>query len=930
MNRRNLFCLFFLFFAFKLSAQIKNFFEYRLENGLSVFILEDFSSATVNIDFCVKAGISSQTRDNTGFFTLFSRILDSSLKNSENLYIFKNSRTECNSDSTKISVKISSFNLKKACSQIADSVFFENFSNNLIKTEFSKLKTEVMEYSQSPECLINSSIDSRVFYEEPWKYESGVFTSLFDKIEIENARNILENIRKTYFIPEKAAIFVSGAVNSSDALKIIREEFSKVSYSKKNQISEELKIKNQKNKKFVIQDSVFSEDLNHLIVLYKNIPYLTGEIISNALNFQNSNFMQEIQNDKRLKNISEDFANVSVSYKNKKTRMLFQILLENSGNSITEQTEIFAEKIKKSVESLDENSFDFAKQILIEKFNENTKNSEDFMKNFINFWVSEEFIFDKEIESEKMVEKFINSKEITENIQYSEIKNILNEQNPYIFLVINSETYKKFKKEFKKSDFTEINDKNSAWYKNELYKKASDLLNQEKNLKNQTEKTSKDYVQEFVEKNISGIQEFRLKNKIPVVLKKNEFSDSVEILLGIKVGKLSENVTLGFNSVMINAFAQNIQNEIEKNQNSYEFLQLPNVLAQTENIFSTISVECNKNDSEKVIECIYSALVQGEIFPYQADSLIYFEKTQKRLYNASPVNQLTEKAVNSMFKSKIYKKTFDSKSEILDNIDYTEILKNYPKFLNPELFNFVICGNFDSEKIENKLNVTFCNLPEFSKKTEKNEDFIEIPDFSRKKLSVKIAHYFYTDVKKEDAGPMPKILVPTTEFFDPAQIWLKSPEFSDEEFEIFNAINNYLVEKINKNLEKSEICEKVSVQNATKELNVSNFTFFKVKNKNKIQEIFNNSVEELKSGLKENAEINLEMILNFWVMENFSKNQTNREVALLLNKGFQNSENCKKYLEDYKKITSLNAEKCLSVLEKYFSSANQLMIYSKD
>ena len=44
--------------------------EYTLENGTSVFVLEDFSSATIHIEYAVKAGISSQNKDTTGFFTL--------------------------------------------------------------------------------------------------------------------------------------------------------------------------------------------------------------------------------------------------------------------------------------------------------------------------------------------------------------------------------------------------------------------------------------------------------------------------------------------------------------------------------------------------------------------------------------------------------------------------------------------------------------------------------------------------------------------------------------------------------------------------------------------------------------------------------------------------------------------------------------------
>ena len=52
--------------------------QYTLENGLSVFLLEDPSEALVRIEFSVKAGFSSQTKDTAGFFYLYSDLIQNS------------------------------------------------------------------------------------------------------------------------------------------------------------------------------------------------------------------------------------------------------------------------------------------------------------------------------------------------------------------------------------------------------------------------------------------------------------------------------------------------------------------------------------------------------------------------------------------------------------------------------------------------------------------------------------------------------------------------------------------------------------------------------------------------------------------------------------------------------------------------------------
>ena len=68
-----------LFFisAFFMHAEFpdKNLYsEYTLENGMKLFIMEDYSCATVRVEYAVQAGFSSQSADNTGFFELYARL----------------------------------------------------------------------------------------------------------------------------------------------------------------------------------------------------------------------------------------------------------------------------------------------------------------------------------------------------------------------------------------------------------------------------------------------------------------------------------------------------------------------------------------------------------------------------------------------------------------------------------------------------------------------------------------------------------------------------------------------------------------------------------------------------------------------------------------------------------------------------------------
>ena len=83
--------LFFTIGIFQLfSEDIKNFNynEYILENGLQVFIIEDFSSAPIRIEFTAKAGISAQTPETAGFFPLYARLFKYACGSQNNGTIF--------------------------------------------------------------------------------------------------------------------------------------------------------------------------------------------------------------------------------------------------------------------------------------------------------------------------------------------------------------------------------------------------------------------------------------------------------------------------------------------------------------------------------------------------------------------------------------------------------------------------------------------------------------------------------------------------------------------------------------------------------------------------------------------------------------------------------------------------------------------------
>ena len=76
------------------SLPFDNIKEYTLENGLTVFVLQDTSTPLIRIEYTARAGFSNQTKETSGFFKLYTRIFEKSF-NGQLEY------AQCNADSSR-------------------------------------------------------------------------------------------------------------------------------------------------------------------------------------------------------------------------------------------------------------------------------------------------------------------------------------------------------------------------------------------------------------------------------------------------------------------------------------------------------------------------------------------------------------------------------------------------------------------------------------------------------------------------------------------------------------------------------------------------------------------------------------------------------------------------------------------------------------
>lgn len=925
--------IFLLSTIFQLHSQdIKNFNynEYTLENGLQVFIIEDFSSAPVRIEFTVKAGISAQTPETAGFFPLYARLFKYAA-GSQNKYIFseKNYSAQCGADSSRYITTVAPSQVRQALENISSCAFNPIFSDKNIQRELSTLKTEVMQYANSPAGFINGSIDSRVFSAAPWKQDSGIYPAIFTNTTPTKARSILNKISREWYVPQNCAVFISGAIRKEDALFIIEQTFGQHKAGIKKH-TQEPAIPGGTQKKFVIHDSQFSEEITQIVVQYISMNMTQADIAALAYNLENSSYKNELLKRKELNIRGSEYINSAAAHKNGCSRIIFQSLLEKSKTNPVEQAKLFEQITKNAAKVTSQDEYNFSKQKLISDFENILKNSKTLMDYISQYWAIEQIITDK-VDSKTLTESFFGRTTNLYEQNLDEIKQLHQDEQPFVFVLVNSKTYKNYRTAFKKAGYEAVDIKNGSWYTQKLYKNAILGISEEKLLEEKKSTTTQDFFSDFEKNNSQNFDSFILQNGIPVTVKSNNQTSNAVILISIKGGKLADKGNSGFTNVMTNAFASNIQNEIYKQKYFGTIKGTPEILAETNLSYSTISVECNYEDLENCIKAISDALIFGEILPADADSYVYSVQTQKRLYNGSPVNQLYSKAINYLYSSADYKNAFDSEKDILEFTNYLDILEAYPKFLNASLYNVVIIGNTNTEQIKTSLEKSIGQLSTPNSKTGIKPLKIPEPNFTKsKKLSVKIRHLFYTDVAAEDAGPMPAILVPTKNFEDPVQFWVKSPEATSKEFAYFSALSFYLADQMEELGSNQNITSKIQIVNASKNIPAASFTFLNVAKVSNVNTLYKNTIANLKEKLK-NPEANIiHDIKTSWLMNTLSSTQTNRGTAILINEGINNFGDSKKYIKDYELIANSTETDFLAILNDYFPEEAQLRLYSAD
>ncbi len=841
---------------------IENFFEFTLPNGMGVFVFEDFSTPIVRAEFCAKAGYEIRNECDSPYFILCAELLpEAEFSSQENRQILSSLESECGANIARFSIDCTSAETKEIFEQIAERAFAPLFSDEILQEKFQKIKG--LEISPE-ENFINSQINSRVFEDFSLRGENSPYPPFSAQKNLSELRTVVSEIFQEYYVPQNCAIFVSGAINAKSVFHIARQTFGK--YSGRPHATETSFFVAEKNskihasensnesfsragKKVVLCDKEFSSEFAQVVAQFSPLEKYKSKIAAAIFESKNSALKNSLVQNDALAIRGSDYVNAAAATKKNLSRIVLQMLFEKSNVEASKQIEIFEEILGREICDFSEEEFIAAKKILIQDFCDSISNPKSFMENLSRFWAEE--IFEEKNHGGTLIERFLSIPKKIEAENFADLKSALEKSEPWIFVLLNENVLSPIQNEFEKSGYEIVAKKNDDGKKQNA-EIAMPFSTQEISLESEIPI----YNANFVAKSRASMKSVSLSNKIQVTLKENPSSNKTAVALYVFGGEVFDaEEKYGMQSVLAAILERNISDLLEMKFALGEISRSAKVQLSVSDVDFLITVECNSGEEKVALRCIGDALLFADFAPAQVDMALNARRTRQILQAGSIARQMYCAGVKFFYKSAAYRSLYSTQKEILENLKYSDALESYQKILDASRIEIIAAGNFggNSEKeFFEECEKIFGGL----KKSMGKRKFLSEPNkVSKRSLAVKLEHTFLTDISADKAGPRPAVLVPTTDFYDSVQFWIRSPKNLEDDAAIFDALLLQLEAQCKKIASQNFKGIEVRVEKQSALVSFAALTFFNVKKISDADFILQNALVRLRENIFENSEL---------------------------------------------------------------------------
>ncbi|MGL4981702.1 MAG: M16 family metallopeptidase [Treponemataceae bacterium] len=829
MKKFFLITLFFIFSSFCFSKESDNFSieHFVLENGLSLFVVEDDSLTTTTIRLNVKAGYAKQSPKNTGFFDLYTRFFLFGLKrfSSEELIEEEFKKLNIISFDSTFSADISAYQLKVpffgidgALALLAEASIQTSFSESAIEKHLKSMQKDIIQKAKMPTSYINSAIDSRIFAEKPWQHETGISPALFSKHSAGVARAQLSQIKEKFYTPANSALFICSNLPAEHIYQMVKSSFGawknpSLPMTSEDDFDNVNEIKSTAGT-YILHSEEFPEDFMQIIVQYPQSGLLNSEeksifesetIALSAEIFQkdSSQLKKIILENGALGVPSPDFIYAGYANSGEKSRLIIQTLLEK--RNIPQQIQGFVSLFDDPSTFLRDDELAQAKENLINSFNENIKSSSAILESFANSWA----YVDKNY--------FFSFPKIINTLSKTKITQVL-KSRPYVFVVINSKDFFNNKKDLTPLATEIITKENASWYTNTLYKTLEKKKQQEKKNVAIIESDDIQKINTLLEVHKSRLEKASLENGVQIFVRKNTSTVESSVELTFLGGEVFDSAKFnddqkkrGSRLLAVTALARLISTE--NDFPPYAVLSIDSTLYS-----HTIKISSPSHSISSILSAIDTALTQEKYTPQIIDQSIWDVKQFLRNKYASNETRMIFSGLNALFDQNGKTKLLYDEKDLFVGIKFADVVSYCQELKNSDFLQVIITSNVETAIVLENAKKTFKPLS----KTETNLSFESFQnkmdfynfDIKNQILKLPLERIFLSNIEDPQNAQKPVELVPTKNFADPVIVFFKLPQYNATDYADMLFMLWSLEEKLREllNESKNQVASSVRIQ----------------------------------------------------------------------------------------------------------------------
>ncbi len=924
MIKKLIVCTIYIFLHFNIFSHTtpSGFYSYKLENGLELYVQEDFTVPSMSIEYISKAGTGRQSEQTTGFFELYSRLFWKNAVTGKVSYemIGAGEYTAQNGFSqSRYSFVLPASQFDTGMSLFSNDLQNTRFKDADIQAEYNLLKQEVSTWASSIPGFINASVDAKIFSEAPWTKDSGVYPALFNSYSLEEIRYQLAVITDTWYVPDQSALFITGPLTSSTILSIVSKYLSswESSYSIGNDsIAQKSKsaVYNQDEKNqqlYVLVSSDFSKDYIQSVIQYTSQGLGASNTFS-ATSWTAAEIMQKKLLEAGMTNTDTSFiADASDS------RIIIQTLFD--AQSLNDDTDIslmvpgFANIVKSTAQLFNERDLQEAKNRATLFRNDAYTTSANFIEAVAANWAY------------GGIEYFFEWPEAVQNVTLDEVKQSYNK--PWIFVLVHTDIYAKNQERFRSFGYEEITKNSAFWY--------TTAENHSNNVMQIEPVLPEGAILEYSNFTKSLMKEYTLTSGIPVVTQHIPSTPWSSLLVTIEGGSIIHGkLKRGTEDIAI----INLKNVIDRKLSDSYFLgeikTVPIIDNNTDIYSSYINVVCLSEDLPSIMRIVSNTIRESSISIANADELFISSAYNWRLESGSLEYQLYAAAMETLYGGTEAEGLFNANTELLLQADFKDIKLATELIYDPNRISLVITGNI-SNTLEADAEKYFGKEGFYPIEKEYRVSLVEEqkPIFSPFEQIVRLRHTFLTDVPASLAGDRPTKLIPTTDFSDPAQLYFEVPSFDYKEQALFNALLYEVADRVTNDFQskKNPSALSVSVVPGKGTYPVSSLRFSKVKSRVSLKNLIENTFEAIVNELSQKDNQKLLVTIKSRYTRIISRDmQTLSDRGHLIQQGILESNNPSRYLELYGVVETADHEALLNVFNRFLDDGEFFWLFSAD